>query len=768
MSSATTWSSNSTHTSSPGAQAASPAQRLSAIEKHFQLSLFLLLLVSVLTLVSTGKLEAVSVLLAPAALAVKGYRWLRGCPPELSPRAATWLVVSYFAFFPADLFWISRILAADAQNPLLFSALLAAIHLMLFALVVRLYSASTTRDYLFLALLALGGMLVSAILTVDTAFLVFFFVFLVLAVSTFVGLEMLRSAEGTTSPAIESGTGPARRLHAALGTTSGAIALGALVAGAGIFVILPRFSAGYLSRFDLQPTLMTGFTDNVELGQIGEIKKSSAVVMRIQVEGDPATAHNMHWRGVALTTFDGKRWYTEEHDLAAADEAADGWMHLREKSPLPKQFAAPLRYSILLEPIASDALFAAAEPVELRGQFAGDTTPGGRLFRRSYVMVDKTGSLSNPFHNFANLKYDAVSAVPRVPADLLRAAGDSYDAATRNLYLQLPKLDPRIPDLAKQITAGARNPYDQAHSIEQYLRTHYGYTLDLTGPPPADPVAYFLFDKRAGHCEYFAAAMTVMLRSVGVPARYVNGFLPGEYNSIGSDYIVRGSDAHSWVEVFFPGYGWITFDPTPSNEGGGTGGLLARAALYWDWFQLQWSEWVINYDFLHQYTLAQNLQRASRTWTTDAGRKFDRVRNEGVAWIRNWQARLTATPAWPLIPMVLLVGTLGTLRSEKLRERLMLAWRLRKLGSTASLPPQAAALSYRRMLRLLERRGWRKRPGQTALEFAESLPVNEVRAPVLLLTELYLGARFGRRAADGRRFANLLGDLQAALRNAAS
>src|SRR5207244_5015174 len=103
-------------------------------------------------------------------------------------------------------------------------------------------------------------------------------------------------------------------------------------------------------------------------------------------------------------------------------------------------------------------------------------------------------------------------------------------------------------------TAQAPTAYDKAAAIEHYLRTRFGYTLDLSATSKADPLAHFLFERRSGHCEYFAAAMTVMLRSLGIPARYVNGFLPGEYNELGGDFIVRASDAHSWVEAYFPGF----------------------------------------------------------------------------------------------------------------------------------------------------------------------------------------------------------------------
>ena len=647
--------------------------RLPVLGRYFETSLYLLLLVSVLTLVSTGKLDLVSIFAPPAALLLKGYRWWRGRAPELSHRAATWLVLGYFFFFPLDLFWLSRVLAADAQNPALYSALLASIHLMLFAMIVRLFSARTTRDYLFLALLAFSAMLASAILTVDTAFLVFFLVFLALCVSTFMGLEMRRSAEASSSPPLTPEPPAARRMHAALGIASGAIAVSALLVGTGIFFLLPRFSAGYLSGFNLQPSLISGFTDDVELGEIGEIKQSSALVMRIKVDEGAVMARDVRWRGIALTTFDGRRWYSEAHEPAAVSLGPDGWIALAGKvsdeiEPPVTRFSIPMHYTVFLEPMASDAIFVAAAPVRIRGQFMGESLPGGRAARNTYLVLDKTGSLANPFHNFANVRYDAVSALAaRASPTSCATIPRIYSPAVRDLYLQLPRLDPRIPALATQAAGRARNPYDQARAVEQFLRSHYAYTLDLSGPPQSDPLAHFLFERRAGHCEYFAAAMTVMMRSLGVPARYINGFLPGEYNDLGGDFIVRARDAHSWVEVFFPGYGWMTFDPTPPSEEHITG-VMSQLGLYWDWFQLQWGEWVINYDFFHQLTLAQNLQRNSRNWTQQLRGKFDSARNAGAERVRRWQARLAATPRWFLALLALLFAATFALSIPAPRE----------------------------------------------------------------------------------------------------
>jgi hypothetical protein len=733
---------------------------LSALKRHFEISLYFLLLTGVLTLGSTGKLDLVSILAPPVALLFKGYRWWRGMGPEISNRVGGWITIGYFIFFPFDLWIISRALAADTQNPGLYGALLATIHLMLFAIIVRLYSASKTRDYLFLTLMAFTSMLAAAILTVDTAFLAFFLLFMALAVSTFVGLEMWRSAQGAVAQPLQTGTRVAKRLHNALGATSAAIALGSLAVGAVIFLVLPRFTGGYMSGLNLQPTLISGFSDDVELGEIGQIKKSSQVVMRISVEGGLDAARGVHWRGIALTTFDGRRWYNGPHDPATVVPGSDAWFHLSPGEVAKRRPGRPLQYSVLLEPIATTALFFVNQADSVRGKFNPDADSGFMSLRRSYLLEDPTGSVFNPYHNFSRMEYEARSVLPAPPAAALRETGSDYSGPMRETYLQLPRLDPRIPQLAKQIIGRADNPYDKARAVENYLRAHYGYTLDLTGAPPPDPLAYFLFEKRAGHCEYFASAMTVMLRSAGIPARIVNGFLTGEYNDVGGDFIVRASDAHSWVEVFFPTYGWLTFDPTPAAQETPPG-TFAQVARYWDWFQLQWSEWIINYDFVHQISLAQNLQRVSRDWTEQLRKKFADARRAATVQLEIWQARALHTAAFlpTSFAIISALCIFVVLLQPAVRQRLMTLWHLR-LSTPRAMTPHLATIQYNEMLRLLSRRGIRKAPAQTPLEFASSLPDVNLAQPVNELTAMYHQARFGGQASDPRKASSLLTVIQ--------
>lgn len=740
--------------------ASAAASPLPAVQRYFEVSLCLLVATGVLAVISTGKLDLVTIVFAGTALTVKGIRVWRLRGPELSHRVATWLVLAYFLFFPIDLWVVSRDMAAGAPNPSLYAALLAAIHLMLFATLVRLFSARTNRDYGFLAILAFICMLSSAILTVDTSFIIALAVFLMVAVSTFVALEIRRSAEGAVSPPVEAGSPLAQQLSRALGLTSVLVAIAALVIGGLLFFLIPRFTAGYLSALNLQPTLATGFSDSVTLGQIGQIKKNSAVVMRIRIEGDASRAEDMHWRGIVLTTFDGTRWFNRSPEAIIISPSDDGVFRFNA-TPLPPGESYGLRYTALMEPLGTDAVFVAPRPVTLRGHFTDVSGPIGTRSRSAYLTIDRTGTIQNPFHNETKVRYEGTSLLPVVPPYDLRRASADYPEEIKQTYLQLPELDPRVKKLADVAIAKSKNEYDQAANIELYLKTHYAYTLDLRGPKVSDPLAYFLFTRRAGHCEYFASAMTVMLRAEGIPARYVTGFLPGEYNDVGGDYIIRASDAHTWVEVFFPGYGWMTFDPTPPGNASG-GGLLQRISFYWDWFQFTWSEWVINYDFSHQMSLAVNVRNSSRDWTARARKYYHQKQQQAMKFLLAADARVEASSYFLPGVLLMLFALLFYVRGRAMIGYAIARWSLRA-SRGGSVTASLAALEYREMLRLLEKRGWKKAPAQTALEFASSIPA-ELSAPVAQLTELYHSARFGNHPAPAEQMSFLLRSIRELIR----
>jgi hypothetical protein len=730
-------------------------------ERFFRGSLFFLILTSVGMLIATGKLDAITCVLASIGVLYKGASWLRRKRPELSHSTATWLVVCYVGFFPLDTFFFSRVFVANSANPALYAALLGAVHFLLFVMLVRLYSATSDRDALFLVMLAFAAILASAVLTVDTSFLVLFFVFLLFGVATFVGLEMRRGASGAIAPTVEAQPAQERQLTRALSLAAVSVAAGAMVIGVALFFLFPRFSAGYLSRASMRPSLMTGFSDNVELGQIGEIKKNSAVVMRVKT-GKPVGDPMLRWRGIALSTFDGKRWTSPHLHAGGVAPNPDGWIYVGDPVQRPDDSAIGLLYEVLLQPLATDAIFVPANAVSVKGNFAGGNSYGGWNPRRSYVFRDFTGSLFNPYRNYEQMRYFGYSRLPRVDAAKLRSASTQYSEGVREIYLQLPTLDPRILELSKTVSGRAPTPYDKAIAVEAYLRSRFTYTLTLTGKPGDDPLAHFLFETHAGHCEYFASAMAIMLRTLGIPSREVNGFLPGEYNDLAGDYIVRASDAHSWVEVYFPGNGWVTFDPTPAAVE--DFGFFSRFGQYLDWMELSWNEWVINYDFAHQMQMAQMVQRDTRSWTDSTRAWFASEQNKSKLWIKSLLGR---NGGFGFVLPLALILFLVVLRYDLLRavvRRLRLYWQLRAPESERA-NPQLASRLYAELLRVLEQRGFARRESQTPLEFAMAISEPSLAPTVREFTSVYAQARFGGAPCDTLRLRDLLEQIRSALRS---
>ena len=739
---------------------AMPSHALPA-DRFYRTALFFLVLTSVMTMVATGKLDLFTTIVAPSLVLYKGLRWWQGKPPEMRQSVATRLVVAYLFVFPVDIFFVSRLFAGDAPDSALYAALLAAVHFLLFVTLVRFYSVTTDRDGLFLSMLAFAGLLASAIFTVDTSFLAFFVLFLLFAVAAFVGLEIRRGANGAVFPSLDGDVPQERRFYRALSLATLSVALGAIAFGSVFFFLFPRFNVGYFARTGMEPSLMSGFTDNVELGEIGEIKKNTAVVMRVET-GAPVNYSLLRWRGIALTNFDGHRWTSPDTREQARQPASNGWITITRRTEVEGLPALQLRFTVLLEPLASDALFGPAQVIQLHGNFAAEAGTSYSSARPSVLNVDSTGSIHNPSRNFSPIRYQGISILPVARPPQARSAGTAYSEEIRETYLQLPAaLDPRIPELARRAAGGADNAYDKSLAIENYLRTNFAYTLNLAGKPGSDPLARFLFETKAGHCEYFASAMAVMLRSLGIPSREVNGFLPGEYNDVAGDYIVRASDAHSWVEAYFPGSGWITFDPTPPSNDQASG-LLTRLGLYVDWFQLTWNEWVINYDFTRQVSLARSVGQVSTDWKKVWREKFQHLQNAGMDRLTEWQRshRLLRF----VFPVVLVLALLA-LRLDWLRsffQWLSLAWQT-NLPVTARNNPQLASRLYAEFLRQLEKRGFSRREAQTPREFAASFTLQGGLAPAVKeFTDLYVQSRFGGAPCDAFRLRALLEQVRSA------
>src|SRR5262249_13093268 len=278
-----------------------------------------------------------------------------------------------------------------------------------------------------------------------------------------------------------------------------------------IFFFLPRVSAGYLSAYSSGSELATGFSNQVELGRIGEIQQSNSVVMHVQIDGDTRGAFDLKWPGVALSQFDGRTWRNPGQQIVVP-RSLDGRFLLSPFDPmlnrLPVPQAGTIHYRVLLEPLGTNVFFLASKPEALSGNYRFVTTDGDGAF----YDLDREHPPS---------VYEADSKVTLPSAQELRSASADFSTSAWQKYLRLPAIDPRIPALAQQITAGSTNNFDRASAIERYLSTRYSYTLQLGRAAPKDPLAHFLFERKAGHCEYFASSMAVMLRTLNIPSRIV-------------------------------------------------------------------------------------------------------------------------------------------------------------------------------------------------------------------------------------------------------
>jgi protein-glutamine gamma-glutamyltransferase len=704
-----------------------------AIRRYFDVVLYLLIFTGFGTLASTGRLDLATVIIVTSSLLYRGYVLARRREVLLSERWTNILTIACVAFFIADDFFISR------------AFLGATVHLVLFVMLVRLFSAQRDRDHYFLAVLSFLMVLAAAVLTVDSTFLIALAGFVLLAVAAFVLMEMMHSLKKSPvlarDPRVQNAH---RRLSFAIVIVAPVLLLLIFLGGTAIFFLLPRVSVGFMSAENGANDITTGFSDRVELGRIGQIQQSKTVVMHVAIDGDSFGAFAPKLRGVALSSFDGRAWSNSSgnHTLL---RGSDGRFNLDLHNP---PFHTPqgrnIHYRVTMEPFISEVFFLLATPESLAGDYRA-------------VSEDRDGSVFNLDNEHPVTRYEADSRISTPLAARLKSASGLFPDQVSSEYLQLPALDSRIRPLTDKIVANAKTPYDQATAIETYLRTHYGYTLQLASAKPTDPITDFLFVRRRGHCEYFSSAMAIMLRTIGIPSRVVNGFAGGEFNDITSQYVIRASDAHSWVEAYIPGEGWLAFDPTPGGSAQ-THSDWSRLMLYMDAMSSFWREWIVNYDLAHQLRLTQDATHGSRAVVGQAQSWGRREYKKMLAWARQVQDRVGASSVkWAIravgtIALVLLIISLPRL--------LLLSQKIRLARSPRQAPQLAASIWYERMLRRTAKLGWKKSPAQTPEEFASLITDQTIQHCVSDFTEHYERARFGNSAEDASRLPDLYEEIK--------
>jgi transglutaminase-like putative cysteine protease len=282
----------------------------------------------------------------------------------------------------------------------------------------------------------------------------------------------------------------------------------------------------------------------------GRPELTQEIAMRVQVRG-AKPGELLYWRGQTFAKYTGRGW---GEDVAASTRFAKP-LDLASGQPW-SSFMPPLRRNILasvqVEEATRAVMYAAGEPISADRPYQATLRAPGEL-----IAISAPGGPE---------RYAVLGAVPDVSPAALRSANKLYTADIIETYLQLPAdLPPELAVYAAEITTGAKTPYDKAMAIEAVLRK-LPYTLDVP-PPPKDRevVSWFLNDLGKGYCDYFASAMVVLARLSGVPARLAIGYAAGNYDRQTDQYTVTEMDAHSWAEVYFPGFGWIPFEPTPSR-----------------------------------------------------------------------------------------------------------------------------------------------------------------------------------------------------------
>lgn len=607
-------------------------------------------------------------------------------------------------------------------------------HMILFLSAVKLLQRKGDRDWFFLYLISFFTVLLAAGLTASPLFLAALIVYLVCALSTIVAFEIQKAKRNITATQTRLLVPPDSTLFQKLPmrlwrrryletrrlplVSVGLLVL-IVVLAFPFFLIAPRTATSALKRGGKSVSGLIGFSDTVTLGQIGELKGSDEIFMHVRIDRLSALPRTgLRWRGVALDQFTGKVWKKSRTAERIAERDNETGLF---KLGTTEDVRRLTEQTFIIEPVDTPTLFGAPRVLGVQGELP-------------LLRVDSEGGLQTRSHDSERVAYKVYSDTTQPSDESLRADRMEY-AVDASRYLELPpNLDPQIAALTRSVIlkSGARTWYDAARAVESHLRDNYGYSLEMKASGP-DPLSDFLFNVKKGHCEYFATAMAVMLRTQGLATRVVNGFLPGEYNDAAGAYTVRQSDAHSWVEVYFPqANSWVTFDPTPaagrtSRERRGFAGALSK---YSEALELLWFQYVVGYDKQEQRSLVSSVRREIVEFQRGSMTKLDQAR-----------------AALPSIfkPAVAVIGSLMGLVGIALIGRRVnrIGWRRglqvwQRTGKAEATRVQF----YERLLRALEKQGIKRELYQTPLEFASAVGVEEARA----ITSAYNRVRFGEQS----------------------
>jgi transglutaminase-like putative cysteine protease len=429
----------------------------------------------------------------------------------------------------------------------------------------------TDSQVLLASLLMVAG---GAALSADLAFVPCLLVFVGLATFALALRVLEESAAGADEPP------PFRAALPRLWMGLGGACLGAVV----FFVVFPRLSWNVAARQSgASAAATTGFTGEVRLGEAGSMKTNPRPVLRVRLTPNPGKAQlDAYWIGRALDTFDGTRWSAQTPPSLP-----------RHRVQLHPALGHRVEQEVeLLPAYGSTTLVALESPVTFSSARLHGAPPGAQL--GLVRLGDEQVRLGvSPL----SVTYTASS----VPELAIPPATEALDR-----FRQLPPLDPRIASLTSRVLGNESDPARAAERLAAYLQSAYTYSLDAGNSDIPDPLADFLFVRKKGHCEHFATALAVLLRTRGFATRVVTGFYGGERQ--GDTYLLRAADAHAWVQVYVPGKGFVTFDATPESfRAGHPSPVLDWAARTYEAIERLWRIQVVDYSFVDQARFAQGV-----------------------------------------------------------------------------------------------------------------------------------------------------------------
>ncbi len=634
---------------------------------YFKTASYLLVFSAFLSLTLTGEIEAPYIAIITLGLAAS----LIQEKFDLS-QLSKWIIAVSIPFLIADFFFISK------------DILYAFTHLLILLTNARLLSLKTDADYNQLFLLTFFDLLAASALTINLSFAFTFTMYLVSVTWVLLLFHIKKEVEVRIAENKERALEGTVTIPFFLGI--GGVAVLSLVITMGIFFILPRAGVGLFSKKQGKVVKTSGFGDKVDFGEIGALTPDPTTVMRVELPDFEKGLGSIYLRGTVLDSFNGVSWKRERPKLEAVNRVDNDFVISKGVSNLVRQ-------EVILDPIDSRVVFGMEKVARLSGRF-------------QTLFTDRYNTVYLPVNPSSRFQYTVYSDT-RVPdRKELDADRGPYNSEVIDLYAKVPSGSVRVKELASSITASSEGAYQKARAIEDYLKKNYSYTLSPNRDMSLPPVEDFLFKDKAGYCDHFSTAMALLLREAGVPARLVTGYVTSEWNDLGRFYTVRQRNAHSWVEVYFPSHGWVSFDPTPSAMQVEENITVTAISRYIAYIRLKWDRYIINFTFQDQVNAAKEARRRS---------ELGRESVLGLIALIKLKSASVMRPFAVSIAAIVLIY-------------LSLKWRRSKRSQRYKLSNKGSVPFYQEMLWLLAKRGVIKPEAMTPREFAHM--VTAERGPV--------------------------------------